>query len=169
MHPQQSALNAISPQGILDIYLSDVPAAEIAKRFGISHQAVYAFLLRHAPDAWHECQVARALARKESAEDDLDSMRRGTYSSPDGEPMQVDGVAVALARERLKAAQWDLERVCRRIYGDRIEVTGANGRDLHPAEDSLDLIKARLVDLVATVRLRDGQIEEVFEAAAERE
>jgi hypothetical protein len=35
-------------------------------------------------------------------------------------------LSLSRARERLKAAQWDLERVCRRIYGQDAPPQGVN-------------------------------------------
>jgi len=61
-------------------------------------------LLRYAEEDWRQAQVLRALQRKEEAEAELDEGA-------------ADALSLARARERLRAAQWDLERVCRRIYG----------------------------------------------------
>ena len=44
------------------------------------------------------------MKRKEDAEDAIDSAR--------------DALELNKAQAKLKSAQWDLERVCRRIYGD---------------------------------------------------
>ncbi len=91
------------PKTILIRYLSDQSTAEIAKDYGCTRQALGQFLLKNAEEEWKEAQVARAIARKEKAEDDMETAN--------------DPLSLASARERLKSAQWDLERVCRRIYG----------------------------------------------------
>jgi len=91
------------PKGILLRYLSDESTSVIAADYGVTRQALGQYLLRHAEEDWKEAQVARAIARKEKAEDDIESAQ---------DPLQL-----AKARELLKAAQWDLERVCKRIYG----------------------------------------------------
>lgn len=96
------------PNQILRRYLSDESTLTIAADYGVTRQALGQYLLRHAEEEWKECQVARAVARKEKAEDDIESA---------SDPLQL-----AKARESLKAAQWDLERVCRRIYGQEINV-----------------------------------------------
>jgi hypothetical protein len=96
-------LKGQDPKAILLRYLSDESTEVIAADYGVTRQALSQFLLRHAEDDWKEAQVARAIARKEKAEDDLETA--------------ADPLALAKARELLKAAQWDLERVCRRIYG----------------------------------------------------
>jgi hypothetical protein len=97
------ALKGIDPLSVLQRYLSDESTETIAKDYGLTRQALGQFLLRYAEEDWKEAQVARAIARKEKAEDGLESAE---------DPLQL-----AKARELLKAAQWDLERVCRRIYG----------------------------------------------------
>ena len=110
--PEKQVLNAANlpklreanPLTILQRYLSDESTSVIAADYGVTRQALGQFLLRHAEEEWKEAQVARAIARKEKAEDDLEAA--------------PDPLSLARARELLKAAQWDLERVCRRIYGD---------------------------------------------------
>jgi len=97
------ALRDADPKTILQRYLSDESTKDIAASYGITRQALGQFLLKHAEEEWKDAQVARALARKEQAEDEIE--RAG------------DALSLARARELLKAAQWDLERVCRRIYG----------------------------------------------------
>ena len=96
------------PKQILLRYLSDESTSVIASDYGVTRQALGQFLLRHAEEDWKEAQVARAIARKEKAEDAIETA---------SDPLQL-----AKARELLKAAQWDLERVCRRIYGQEVNV-----------------------------------------------
>lgn len=96
-----------NPNEILQRYLSDETTLEIAKDYGVTRQALSHFLLRSAEEQWREAQVARAIARKEKAEDGITSAK--------------DAFDLARAREELKSAQWDLERVCRRIYGDSVQ------------------------------------------------
>lgn len=98
------ALRSEDPQVILERYLSDESTETIAQSYGVTRQALGKYLLKVAEEDWKEAQVARAIARKERAEDALESA--------------TDPLSLARARELLKAAQWDLERVCRRIYGE---------------------------------------------------
>lgn len=98
------ALRSADPREILTRYLSDESTKDIAATYGVTRQALGQYLLKVAEEDWKEAQVARALARKERAEDALESAS--------------DALSLARARELLKAAQWDLERVCRRIYGE---------------------------------------------------
>ena len=104
------ALRDADPKTVLQRYLSDESTKDIASSYGVTRQALGQFLLKHAEAEWREAQVARAIARKESAEDDLETA--------------PDALSLARARERLRAAQWDLERVCRRIYGQDGPITG---------------------------------------------
>lgn len=102
-------LQGVDPRKILLRFLSEESTESIAKDYGCTRQSLGQFLLRHAEDEWKDAQIARALARKEKAEDDMANA---------ADPLQL-----AKARELLKSAQWDLERVCRRIYGQEVSVT----------------------------------------------
>jgi len=106
-------LKDADPKTVLQRYLSDESTKDIAATYGVTRQALNQFLIRSAEQEWKDAQIARAIARKESAEDALDS------ESP------LDALALARTRERLRAAQWDLERVCRRIYGQDAPPVGA--------------------------------------------
>jgi hypothetical protein len=77
--------------------------AEMAPEFGISDVTAYALLLRDHEDAWKDAQRARALARLDRAQNQL-------KTAP-------DALSLARAREEVRAAQWELERLMRRIYG----------------------------------------------------
>jgi hypothetical protein len=113
------------PKHILLRYLSNESTETIASAYGVTRQALGQYLLRHAEEDWKEAQVARAIARKEKAEDDLE--------------LADDPLKLAKARELLKAAQWDLERVCRRIYGQEqninININGELGERLRRARE----------------------------------
>ena len=102
------ALREVDPQQILLRYLSDESTKDIAASYGVTRQALGKHLLKHAEDDWKEAQIARAIARKEAAEDSLEAAK---------DPLQL-----AKARELFKAATWDLERVCRRIYGEERQI-----------------------------------------------
>lgn len=96
-------LEGLDPKVVLRRYLSEESTLTIAGDFGVTRQALNLFLLKNAEEDWKDAQIGRALARKEKAEDCIDNAT---------DPMQL-----AKGRELLKSAQWDLERVCRRIYG----------------------------------------------------
>ena len=119
------AMRETDPKVILQRYLSDENTKEIAKSFGVTRQALGQYLLKTAEAEWKEAQVARAIARKETAEDDMDAIS-SQIATADKEQRERLGLTLSLARERLKAAQWDLERVCRRIYGQDREASDSS-------------------------------------------
>jgi hypothetical protein len=105
---QLAPLTGIDPKQVLERYLAEESTADIAQSLGVTRSGLNYWLLRTAEDEWKNAQVVRALKRKQEAEDELDSA--------------ADAFTLARARERLRAAQWDLERVCRRIYGQDVQV-----------------------------------------------
>lgn len=117
--PSLPAIRDADPKTILARYLSDESTKDIASSYGITRQALGQYLLKVAEDEWKQAQVARAIARKEDAEDALDAVRTRLESA---EQIDRDRLTLSLAhaRESLKAAQWDLERICRRIYGQDV-------------------------------------------------
>jgi hypothetical protein len=105
-------LKNIDPKDVLARYLAEETSTEIAKSLGVTKSALSYWLLHKAETEWRSAQVVKALKRKEDAELALESA-----------PNALD---LARARELLRAAQWDLERVCKRIYGQESIPTGAN-------------------------------------------
>jgi hypothetical protein len=99
-------LKDVDPKDILERYLGEETSTQIAKTYGVTRAALSYFMLKHAEEQWKDAQVTKAMLRKEQAEDLLE-----TADNP---------LDLARARELLKAAQWDLERVCRRIYGQDV-------------------------------------------------
>lgn len=99
-------LKKANPKEVLVRVLNEESTKEIAASFGVTRSALNQWLLETAETEWRAVQVARAYKRKEEAEDEMDTA--------------TDSLSLARARERLKAAQWDLERVCRRIYGQDV-------------------------------------------------
>lgn len=158
MPNQHVALANVQPLTILDRYLSDERTVDIAKTYGVTSQALGKHLLKLVPDQWQEAQVARAVARKDRAEEDLEDLRNGGYRAKDGELVTLDAVSLACARERLKAAQWDLERVCRRIYGANVELTGAHGKDLIPEQNIADVARKVAFLLRKGVEAEDAEV-----------
>jgi hypothetical protein len=86
---------------------------QIAEDYGISRTGLNDMLLKYCEDDWRRLQIARALTRKEEAEDAMDE--KGG-----------DGLALAYAREKLKAAQWNLEKLLRRMFGQDQPLTASN-------------------------------------------
>jgi hypothetical protein len=102
LHP----LKDIKADHILARYLAEESTKEIAASLGVTRAALNYWLLEYAEKEWKAAQVVKALKRKEQAEDDMETA--------------ADPLTLARCRELLKAAQWDLERVCRRIYGQDV-------------------------------------------------
>lgn len=123
-------LEQADPKQILSRYLTDETTHNIAASYGVTRQALGAYLLKHAEEDWREAQIARAIGRKEKAEDELDTAD--------------DPLKLAKARELLKSAQWDLERVCRRIYGQEQNINININTDLG---DRLRRARERVIDI----------------------
>jgi hypothetical protein len=120
----QLTTSGTDPKTVLARYLSNESTKEIAASYGVTRQALGQFLLKHAESEWKDAQVARAIARKEQADDDLDAIG-DKIATADKEERDRLNLSLAHARERLRSAQWDLERVCRRIYGQDAPAVGA--------------------------------------------
>jgi predicted transcriptional regulator len=112
----QGALNPlkeVKADMILARYLAEESTTQIAKSLGVTRSALNYWLLENCEKEWRTAQVIRAMKRKEDAEDAIDQAS--------------DALTLARAREALRAAQWDLERVCRRIYGQDVPVNAGAG------------------------------------------
>lgn len=77
---------------------------KVAADLGVSHYAMYAWLLRNSPDEWMALSAGKALARVEKAEQDMDAAD--------------DQLKVSKSRESHKMGAWALERAARKLYGD---------------------------------------------------
>ncbi len=84
-------------------YLRDENTAVIAESLAVHRSTVNQWLLRTCEDEWKGAQVARAITALEQAKDDL--------------AIASDALALARAREQMRCAQWELERLFARLYG----------------------------------------------------
>lgn len=100
---QLAPLKDVKPDNVLERYLAGETSPQIAQSLGVTKQALSHWLISNAEGEWKSAQLVKALTRKDEAEELMDSA-----SNP---------LDLARAREQLRGAQWDLERVCRRIYG----------------------------------------------------
>lgn len=100
---QLAPLKDADPEAVLDRYLAGETSPEIAKSLGVTKQALSHWLIQNAEVQWKSAQLVKALNRKDEAEELMDKAS--------------NALDLARAREQLRGAQWDLERVCRRIYG----------------------------------------------------
>jgi transposase-like protein len=87
----------------IESYGNGASVYAIAADLGVEHTTLYRHLVKHKEGEWREAKVSRALAELEDAEEEL-------KTAP-------DALALSRARERCRAAQWQLERLMRRIYG----------------------------------------------------
>lgn len=110
------ALRDADPKAILARYLSDESTKDIAASYGVTRQALGQYLLKTAESEWKEAQVSRAIARREAEIDRLDAIQTAVKNANQEERSRLK-ISLACAEKSLAAAQWDLERVCRRIYG----------------------------------------------------
>jgi hypothetical protein len=92
------------PKKILLQVIDGKKTEEIANTLGTSKDRLTFYLRKHAPTDWIEAQIIRELRRKDEAEDDIDNAN--------------DAIQLNKAIAKLKSAQWSLERVYRRVYGD---------------------------------------------------
>ena len=119
----------LAPSVVIHRYLSDERTADIAASYGVARSRLNQWLLQHAEEPWRQAQVARAITAKEQAQDDLDEAQ--------------DPLTLARARERLRGAQWDLERLLSRLFGPKQEVTIDHRITVeHSITDSADLLLA---------------------------
>ena len=89
--------------------------SDIAPTLGLKGaEQIYRKLLRECPEEWKEHQAARAIRILEEARDDMENVSK-----------TPDALSLARARERLRSAQWELERTCRRIYGTDVPASVA--------------------------------------------
>lgn len=103
---QLAPLKDVSPKDVIERYLAEQSTKDIAASLGVTRSALNQWLLTYAESDWKAAQIIRAHKRKEEAEEEMDGAQ--------------DPLSLARARERLRAAQWDLERVQRRIYGQDV-------------------------------------------------
>lgn len=116
-------------------YLDGERLQEVADGYGLSLPRLYAYLLEHQEIDWKTAQVGVAIDRLERAKADLET----------AQSMQD----IARARELAKLAQWDLERVCRRVYGTDPPVQFNINLDLGSVSDRIAELERELLSQTA--------------------
>lgn len=94
---------------VLERYANGEQVAAMAPDYDLSDVTLYALLLAEVESPWKDLQTARALARLERANQDLIDA--------------LDPLSLARARELVRSAQWELERLLSRLYSPKQEVT----------------------------------------------
>ena len=100
---QLAPLKNLDPKSVLERFLKEESGEQIAQSLGVTRAALSYFMLKHAEQEWKDAQLTKAIIRKERAEDLLERAD--------------NALDLTRGRELLRSAQWELERVCRRIYG----------------------------------------------------
>lgn len=103
---QIGKLAGLDPKDILERYLNGETSPQIAASYEVTKQALSLWLLSKAEDDWKAAQLVKAIDRKDKADEYIETAK--------------DMLDLTRGREMLKSAQWDLERVCRRIYGQDV-------------------------------------------------
>ena len=99
----------LDPDEVLAEYLAAATTSAIAGRYGLSRKALTGWLRQIRPEGWKHVQVLRALNQKEDGNEQLE--------------VAPDALSLARARELVKSAQWDLERLDSSTFGQKQEVT----------------------------------------------
>lgn len=128
-------LSKISPHSVIERYLNDEKAADIAESLGVKKSMLNYWLLATSEEDWKLAQIARAVTLRDEAEQELTDLRLPA----DKDEAPVAQVELARARERLRSAQWQLERLLRRLYGQEQQVSSTQvvihiGADLHASQ-----------------------------------
>lgn len=84
----------LSPDEIIERYLTESTTGQIAAQYGLSRKALTKWLREQRPREWKQVQIVRALANKEDGVDGIKGSR--------------DALSLARARELVKSAQFDL-------------------------------------------------------------
>lgn len=97
------SLSEVNPQAVVQRYIAGETIKDMAAQYGVQDTAMYHFLLRNCPEDWKAAKLAKAHALTDGGIEELDRSQ---------EPLSV-----AIAREKIRAGQWDLERLDRQNYG----------------------------------------------------
>lgn len=104
-----SKLVNLDPTQVINRYLTNETTGAIAESLGVHRSGLHQWLLRNCEDEWQQAQIARALTTLEVAKEGLEAAD--------------DALSLARAREQLRGAQWELERLFARLYGQKQEIT----------------------------------------------
>jgi hypothetical protein len=118
---------------VLQAYEDGEEVADLAPNYGVSDVTLYALLIRDHEEAWKSAQVSRALAKRAVANKDLEDLRLQLRSkTQESSETPHDALSLARIREQirlaevqLKRAEWELERVYKRVYGQDVSQDGA--------------------------------------------
>lgn len=128
---------------VLERYMAGEQVANIAPEFKTSDVTIYALLLREREADWVDIQKARALARYERYQDELEAARERMKAAPDALSLARERDQARVAESLVKSAQWELERLLRRLYGQDQQITLA----IVDLGDRLRRARERVIDV----------------------
>ena len=99
----------LDPREVLERYLAEPKTSQIAESYGVTRANLVRWLRQVCPDEWKQVQIVRALVYKEDGNEGLDAAE--------------NALLLARAREMVKSAQWELERLDHQNYGVKQEVS----------------------------------------------
>lgn len=115
---------------VLHAYEQGEEVADLAPNYGVSDVTLYALLIRDHEDAWKRAQESRAVSKRDKSTNDLNALRGQLWEAEKAH----DALSLARIREQIrlaeiqaKRAEWELERVFKRIYGQD-QVSDSSGR-----------------------------------------
>lgn len=121
-----TALQSADPQELLQRYLNDESSEDIARSFGVSAKALNYFLRSKALEEWREAQVAKAEENANEADATYKALQARVdaftaIEDKDKRQAEIEAcrLQLALARARAERAQWILERLLSRLYGQK--------------------------------------------------
>ena len=114
-------------QEALERYYAGEEIRAISQDFGCSYVTVYSLLFQMCEDAWRDAQVSRAMARHADALAELDGIKGKINAATEVLDVAKQRELLKVAEVRLKSAQWELERLLRRLYGDAVPPPAGQG------------------------------------------
>lgn len=145
---------------VLARYIGGEQIAQIAGEYGYGHVSLYALLWKERESDWCDAQASRALARHADALSDLDAVKQALQEAK-GDDALVEisrqRELLKVAEARIKSAQWELEKLMRRIYGQEIPQlhlsfnVGEVSTRIEALERELGVAATRLIETTSTV------------------
>jgi len=158
-------------EGALEKLGQDETLVNVAKHYGISYGLLVTALLEYAEEDWKRLQIARAhnavnkaATKRANISAQLDEWQE---MEKNGEKTPETQLTYARIREQLRlaehderSAQWHLERLQRRIYGQEAQADNAGRVSITlniGAREPLDVVGGTVIDDVSKSHPSDRQ------------